>query len=98
MKVLLKKLVEAAQGIMKAAIHRLLKKQVLTGKTALTEKTAPTGKINSSGSLVNSSGCQASSVLREQAIYQAKPFSKEEEALFAGTLKRGCGRQIKRAE
>lgn len=56
-------------------------------KTALTEKTAPTGKINSSGSLVNSSGCQASSVLREQAIYQAKPFSKEEEALFAGTLK-----------
>ena len=51
------------------------------------EKTAPTGKINSSGSLVNSSGCQASSVLREQAIYQAKPFSKEEEALFAGTLK-----------
>lgn len=62
-------------------------KTVLTGKTALTEKTAPTGKINSSGSLVNSSGCQASSVLREQAIYQAKPFSKEEEALFAGTLK-----------
>ena len=56
-------------------------------KTILTGKTAPTGKINSSGSLVNSSGCQASSVLREQAIYQAKPFSKEEEALFAGTLK-----------
>ena len=56
-------------------------------KTVLTGKTAPTGKINSSGSLVNSSGCQASSVLREQAIYQAKPFSKEEEALFAGTLK-----------
>lgn len=51
------------------------------------EKTAPTGKITSSGSLGNSSGCQASSVLREQAIYQAKPFSKEEEALFAGTLK-----------
>lgn len=51
------------------------------------EKTAPTGKINSSGSLVNSFGCQASSVLREQAIYQTKPFSKEEEALFAGTLK-----------
>ena len=51
------------------------------------EKTAPTGKITSSGSLVNSSGCQASSVLREQAIYQAKPFSKEEEALFSGTLK-----------
>ena len=51
------------------------------------EKTVLTGKINSSGSLVNSSGCQASSVLREQAIYQAKPFSKEEEALFAGTLK-----------
>ena len=50
------------------------------------EKTAPTGKITSSGSLGNSSGCQASSVLREQAIYQAKPFSKEEEALFAGTL------------
>ena len=62
-------------------------KTVLTGKTALTEKTAPTGKITSSGSLGNSSGCQASSVLREQAIYQAKPFSKEEEALFAGTLK-----------
>ena len=56
-------------------------------KTALTEKTAPTGKITSSGSLGNSSGCQASSVLREQAIYQAKPFSKEEEALFSGTLK-----------
>ena len=56
-------------------------------KTALIEKTAPTGKIMSSGSLVNSSGCQASSVLREQAIYQAKPFSKEEEALFSGTLK-----------
>lgn len=51
------------------------------------EKTAPTGKITSSGSFGNSSGCQASSVLREQAIYQAKPFSKEEEALFAGTLK-----------
>ena len=51
------------------------------------EKTAPTGKITSSRSLGNSSGCQASSVLREQAIYQAKPFSKEEEALFAGTLK-----------
>lgn len=51
------------------------------------EKTAPTRKITSSGSLGNSSGCQASSVLREQAIYQAKPFSKEEEALFAGTLK-----------
>ncbi len=58
-----------------------------TEKTALTEKTAPTGKITSSGSLGNSSGCQASSVLREQAIYQAKPFSKEEEALFSGTLK-----------
>lgn len=56
-------------------------------KTVLTEKTALTGKITSSGSLGNSSGCQASSVLREQAIYQAKPFSKEEEALFAGTLK-----------
>ena len=56
-------------------------------KTVLTEKTAPTGKITSSGSLGNSSGCQASSVLREQAIYQAKPFSKEEEALFSGTLK-----------
>lgn len=56
-------------------------------KTVLTGKTAPTGKITSSGSLGNSSGCQASSVLREQAIYQAKPFSKEEEALFAGTLK-----------
>ena len=38
-------------------------------------------------SSAGSSGCQASSVLREQAIYQAKPFSKEEEALFAGTLK-----------
>ena len=62
-------------------------KTVPTGKTALTVKTAPTGKIMSSGSLVNSSGCQASSVLREQAIYQAKPFSKEEEALFSGTLK-----------
>ena len=61
------------------------------------EKTAPTGKITSSGSLVNSSGCQASSVLREQAIYQAKPFSKEEEALFAGTLKEAAEAD-KRAE
>ena len=65
----------------------LTEKTVITEKTALTEKTAPTGKITSSGSLGNSSGCQASSVLREQAIYQAKPFSKEEEALFSGTLK-----------
>ena len=62
-------------------------KTALIEKTALTEKTAPTGKITSSRSLVNSSGCQDSSVLREQAVYQAKPFSKEEEALFSGTLK-----------
>lgn len=62
-------------------------KTALIEKTVLTGKTAPTGKIMSSGSLVNCSGCQASSVLREQAVYQAKPFSKEEEALFAGTLK-----------
>lgn len=62
-------------------------KTALIEKTVLTEKTAPTGKITSSGSLGNSSGCQAGSVLREQAVYQAKPFSKEEEALFAGTLK-----------
>ena len=62
-------------------------KTALIEKTVLTGKTAPTGKIMSSGSLVNSSGCQASSVLREQAVYQAKPFSKEEEALFSGTLK-----------
>lgn len=44
------------------------------------------GKTASSGNY-SSSGYQASSVLREQAIYQAKPFSKEEDALFAGTLK-----------
>ena len=35
----------------------------------------------------SSSGYQASNMLREQAIYQSKPFSKEEDALFAGTLK-----------
>lgn len=54
------------------------------------EKTVLTGKIISSGSL-------GSSVLREQAIYQAKPFSKEEEALFAGTLKEAAEAD-KRAE
>ena len=77
----------SSAGNNESCYSQAAEKTVLTGKTALTEKTAPTGKINSSGSLVNSSGCQASSVLREQAIYQAKPFSKEEEALFAGTLK-----------
>ena len=77
----------SSAGNNESCYSQAAEKTVLTGKTALTEKTAPTGKINSSGSLVNSSGCQASSVLREQAIYQAKPFSKEEEALCAGTLK-----------
>ena len=77
----------SSAGNNESCYSQAAEKTVLTGKTALTEKTAPTGKINSSGSLVNSSGCQASSVLREQVIYQAKPFSKEEEALFAGTLK-----------
>ena len=77
----------SSAGNNESCYSQAAEKTVLTGKTALTEKTAPTGKINSSGSLVNSSGCQASSVLREQAIYQAKPFSKEEEALFSGTLK-----------
>ena len=77
----------SSAGNNESCYSQAAEKTVLTGKTALTEKTAPTGKINSSGSLVNSSGCQASSVLREQAIYQVKPFSKEEEALFAGTLK-----------
>ena len=77
----------SSAGNNESCYSQAAEKTVLTGKTALTEKTAPTGKINSSGSLVNSSGCQASSVLREQAVYQAKPFSKEEEALFAGTLK-----------
>ena len=77
----------SSAGNNESCYSQAAEKTVLTGKTALTEKTAPTGKINSSGSLVNSSGCQTSSVLREQAIYQAKPFSKEEEALFAGTLK-----------
>ena len=77
----------SSAGNNESCYSQAAEKTVLTGKTALTEKTAPTGKINSSGSLGNSSGCQASSVLREQAIYQAKPFSKEEEALFAGTLK-----------
>ena len=77
----------SSAGNNESCYSQAAEKTVLTGKTALTEKTAPTGKITSSGSLGNSSGCQASSVLREQAIYQAKPFSKEEEALFAGTLK-----------
>ena len=77
----------SSAGNNESCYSQAAEKTILTGKTALTEKTAPTGKINSSGSLVNSSGCQASSVLREQAIYQAKPFSKEEEALFSGTLK-----------
>ena len=77
----------SSAGNNESCYSQAAEKTVLTGKTALTEKTAPTGKIISSGSLGNSSGCQASSVLREQAIYQAKPFSKEEEALFAGTLK-----------
>ena len=83
----------SSAGNNESCYSQAAEKTVLTGKTALTEKTdltektAPTGKINSSGSLVNSSGCQASSLLREQAIYQAKPFSKVEEALFAGTLK-----------
>ena len=76
----------SSAGNNESCYSQAAEKTVLTGKTALTEKTAPTGKITSSGSLGNSSGCQASSVLREQAIYQAKPFSKEEEALFAGTL------------
>ena len=77
----------SSAGTNESCYSQAAEKTVLTGKTPLTEKTAPTGKIMSSGSLGNSSGCQASSVLREQAIYQAKPFSKEEEALFAGTLK-----------
>ena len=77
----------SSAGNNESCYSQAAEKTVLTGKTALTEKTAPTGKITSSGSLGNSSGCQASSVLREQAIYQAKPFSKEEEALFSGTLK-----------
>ena len=70
----------SSAGNNESCYSQAAEKTVLTGKTALTEKTAPTGKIISSGSL-------GSSVLREQAIYQAKPFSKEEEALFAGTLK-----------
>ena len=77
----------SSAGNNESCYSQAAEKTVLTGKTVLTEKTAPTGKITSSGSLGNSSGCQASSVLREQAIYQAKPFSKEEEALFSGTLK-----------
>lgn len=77
----------SSAGNNESCYSQAAEKTVLTGKTALTEKTAPTGKTNLSGSLVNSSGCQASSVLREQAIYQTKPFSKEEEALFTGTLK-----------
>ena len=40
-----------------------------------------------SGGYGSSSGYPFGSMLREQAVYQAKPFSKEEEALFAGTLK-----------
>ena len=87
----------SSAGNNESCYSQAAEKTVLTGKTALTEKTAPTEKINSSGSLVNSSGCQASSVLREQAIYQAKPFSKEEEALFAGTLKEAAEAD-KRAE
>lgn len=45
------------------------------------------GTASGVGNYSSSSGYQASNMLREQAIYQSKPFSKEEDALFAGTLK-----------
>ena len=41
---------------------------------------------------------QTSNMLREQAIYQTKPFSKEEEALFAGTLKAAAEADTRRTE
>ena len=41
---------------------------------------------------------QTSNMLREQAIYQTKPFSKEEEALFAGTLKAATEADTRRTE
>ena len=46
-----------------------------------------TGKAGETKSYSGGSGYHADSMLREQAIYQSKPFSKEEDALFAGTLK-----------
>ena len=46
-----------------------------------------TGKASETESYSGGSGYHADSMLREQAIYQSKPFSKEEDALFAGTLK-----------
>lgn len=45
------------------------------------------GTASGVGNYSSSSGYQASNMLREQAVYQSKPFSKEEDALFAGTLK-----------
>ncbi|MGO4947219.1 DNA mismatch repair endonuclease MutL [Blautia sp. Sow4_E7] len=45
------------------------------------------GTASGVGNYSSSSGYQAGNMLREQAIYQSKPFSKEEDALFAGTLK-----------
>ena len=46
-----------------------------------------TGKAGETKIYSGGSGYHADSMLREQAIYQSKPFSKEEDALFAGTLK-----------
>ena len=39
------------------------------------------------GNYSSTSSFQAGNMLREQAVYQPKTFSKEEDALFAGTLK-----------
>ena len=43
-------------------------------------------------------GSQSCGMLREQAVYQAKPFSKEEEALFAGTLKTAAEADARKEE
>ena len=46
----------------------------------------------------NKMGSQSCGMLREQAAYQAKPFSKEEEALFAGTLKTAAEADARKEE
>ena len=46
----------------------------------------------------NKVGSQSCGMLQEQAVYQAKPFSKEEEALFAGTLKTSAEADARKEE
>ena len=59
----------------------------MTGNLAQAGKAFQQNGEKMSGGYGSSSGYPSGSTLREQAVYQAKPFSKEEEALFAGTLK-----------